>query len=55
MALKDLERLTQELETLADHLRAETRPGARVVILQRVGEIIDTIERNAIRKEQSHE
>ena len=43
MALKDLERLTGELEKLAAFLKAETRPLARRVIMERVQEIITTI------------
>lgn len=45
MALKDLERLTGELEELAVLMRQETRPQARWVILQRVHEIMETIEK----------
>ncbi len=43
MALKDLERLTGELEELAVLLKAETRPLARRVIMERVQEIIAVI------------
>lgn len=43
MALKDLERLTAELEELAQLLKAETRPSARVVIMERVQEIVVAI------------
>lgn len=43
MALKDLERLTGELEELAILLRRESRPQARWVIMQRVQEIMDMI------------
>lgn len=43
MALKELERLTIELQELAHCLREETRPQARVVIMQRVQEIMELI------------
>jgi hypothetical protein len=43
MALKDLERLTGELENLALMLREEHRPQARWVILERVQEIMNQI------------
>jgi hypothetical protein len=43
MALKDLERLTSELKHLALLLKAETRPTARLVIMERVQEIVSTI------------
>lgn len=43
MALKELERLTQELEQLAGILRSETKPAARLLILQRVNEIMGSI------------
>lgn len=45
MALKELERLTGELEELALLLRQEARPQARMVIMQRVQEIMDMIEK----------
>jgi hypothetical protein len=44
MALKDLERLTRELEQLTQLLRAETRRAARALIFQRVQEIIGKIQ-----------
>lgn len=47
MALKDLERLTGELEELAALLKAETRPLARRVIMERVQEIVSTIGQEA--------
>ncbi len=40
VALKELERLTGELEELAVLLKAETRPQARRVIMERVQEIV---------------
>jgi hypothetical protein len=43
MALKDLERLTGELEKLAHLLKEETRSKARWVIIQRVQEIMSEI------------
>ncbi|MCM2280576.1 MAG: hypothetical protein NDI61_01870 [Bdellovibrionaceae bacterium] len=43
MALRELERLTQELEELANLLRAETKPASRLVILERVQEIMGSI------------
>ncbi len=43
MALKELERLTGELGELAVLLRAETRPQARRVIMERVQEIMRAI------------
>lgn len=43
MALKDLERLTTELTELAVLLKAETRPTARLVIMERVQEIVVAI------------
>jgi hypothetical protein len=45
MALKDLELLTGELETLAELMRVETRPQARTLILLRVQEIVGLIKR----------
>jgi hypothetical protein len=44
MALKELERLTGELSKLAGLLKDETRPQARWIIMQRVQEIMVTIE-----------
>lgn len=46
MALKELERLTGELEELAVLLKAETRPLARRVIMERVKEIVWAIARS---------
>lgn len=43
MALRELERLTGELEDLAQLLRQETRTQARWVILTRVQQIMDRI------------
>lgn len=43
MALKELERLTSELEYLAELLRAETKLTSRLVIIRRVHEIMDSI------------
>ncbi len=43
MALKDLERLTGELKTLAHLMRQEARPQARLLIMQRVQEIVAEI------------
>jgi hypothetical protein len=43
MALKELERLTGELEELKRLLRQETRPQARWIILGRVQEIMTRI------------
>jgi hypothetical protein len=45
MALKELELLTGELETLALLLKQETRVQARWVILERVQEIMSLIKR----------
>ena len=45
MALRDLEQLTRELEQLAQLLKQETKAAHRVVILQRVQEIMDSIGR----------
>ena len=44
MALKDLERYARELEHLRELLRFETRRFSRLVIIQRVQEIVDAIE-----------
>jgi hypothetical protein len=46
VALKELEQLTGELEELAVLLRAETRPQARRVIMQRAQEIMRVIALN---------
>jgi hypothetical protein len=43
MALRELERLTDELEYLAELLKAETKLSSRIVILERVQEIVDSI------------
>lgn len=43
MALTDLERLTRELAELAELLRAETKSASRLMIMQRVQEIMDSI------------
>jgi len=43
VALKDLRRLTKELEELAQMLRTETRRQARWLIFRRVNEIIRLI------------
>ncbi len=43
MALKELERLTQELDKLSQLLKSETRSRARLVIIRRFQEIIDRI------------
>lgn len=45
MALKELERLTRELENLAELLKGETKPVARLVILQKAQEIMGSIEK----------
>jgi len=51
VALKDLERLTGELEDLAILLKQETRSQARRVIMQRVHEIMILIEKGMKEKE----
>lgn len=43
VALKDLRRLTMELEELAHMLRTETRRQARWLIIRRVNEIMRLI------------
>lgn len=45
MALTELERLTRELKELAELLKAETKATSRIVILQRVQEIMGSIEK----------
>ncbi len=45
MALTELERLTSELASLAEMLKGETKSIARLVILQRVQEIMGSIEK----------
>ena len=48
MALKELERLTRELEKMAELLKAETNPASRLVILQQVQEIMGSISRGLV-------
>ena len=47
MALKDLELLSSELGELAVLLKAETRPLARRVIMERVNEIVRSIKKGS--------
>jgi hypothetical protein len=49
MALKDLRRLTGELQELAQLLRQETRTQARWIIIQRVQEIMEMIGEGVVR------
>ncbi len=45
MALKDLEQMTRELESLKELLKCETNKASRLVILKRVQEIMGSIGR----------
>lgn len=46
--LRELRRLTSELEELTVLLKAETRPRARWVIMRRMNELIRLINREAL-------